>query len=97
MALLCLLQGESQYGLKILELLRSEAGLNIAEGTLYPLLYRLEKQAWIEPEWRLEQAASHPRKYYTLTRKGQTELSTQLRDWNAMTRKLGSFLKRGHQ
>jgi len=96
MALLCLLQGDSQYGLKILELLRGEAGLNIAEGTLYPLLYRLEKQAWIKADWRHEQEASHPRKYYTLTRKGHTELSAQLRDWNAMTRKLGVFLKRGH-
>jgi PadR family transcriptional regulator PadR len=97
MALLALLQPEPQYGLKILDRLRAEAGLNIAEGTLYPLLYRLEKQNWIKPEWRFEEGASHPRKYYTLTKRGQAELAEQLREWNAMTRKLNAFLKRGDQ
>jgi PadR family transcriptional regulator, regulatory protein PadR len=95
LALLSLLKDGAQYGLKILDALRDEAGLDLAEGTLYPLLHRLEKAGLIAAEWRLELAASHPRKYYGLTDAGASELSEQSAAWLDLTTRLNAFLTRG--
>src|SRR5476649_1879800 len=85
LALMSLLQDGAQYGLKILDQLRAEAGLELTEGTLYPLLHRLEKGALIKAEWRHEADASHPRKYYGLTKAGTAELHSQGGEWLGMT------------
>ncbi len=95
LALLSLLAGGAQYGLRILDSLREEAGVDLAEGTLYPLLHRLEKAGLIKAEWRHEADASHPRKYYSLTPVGQADLATQAEVWLDMTDRLNAFLKRG--
>jgi PadR family transcriptional regulator PadR len=95
LALLSVVQEETEYGLKILEALREEAGLEIAEGTLYPLLYRLEKQGSIQSEWHLLDEASHPRKYYAITPQGKAELKAYVDDWQAMTAQFNRFLDRG--
>jgi len=94
LALLSLLGGGAQYGLRILDSLREEAGLDLAEGTLYPLLHRLEKAGLIKSEWRHEADASHPRKYYSLTPHGRSELTLQTAVWHDMERALNSFLER---
>jgi PadR family transcriptional regulator, regulatory protein PadR len=94
LALLSLLSDGPEYGLKILDSLRDSAGLDLAEGTLYPLLYRLEKGGLIKAEWRMVNEASHPRKYYALTPEGAAELKAQISDWLALTRKLNAFLNR---
>ena len=94
LALLSLLRDGPQYGLKILDALRDEAGLDLAEGTLYPLLHRLEKGGLIASEWRHEQGASHPRKYYGLTDAGASELAEQSAAWLDMAARLNAFLKR---
>lgn len=92
LALLHLLDGGAQYGLRILEALRVEAGLDLAEGTLYPLLHRLEKAGFIEAEWRHEAEASHPRKYYRIMPAGQAELQAQREAWLDLTGRLNAFL-----
>lgn len=95
LALMRLLQDGAQYGLRILDALRTEAGLDLSEGTLYPLLHRLEKAGLIKAEWRHEAEASHPRKYYGLTPAGATELKAQTHIWLDLTGQLNAFLQRG--
>ena len=95
LALMSLLADGAEYGLRILDGLRTQAGLDLAEGTLYPLLHRLEKGGWIVAEWRHEIEASHPRKYYRLTSEGAAELAEQSRTWLDMTGRLNAFLQRG--
>lgn len=95
LALLSVVQQTPEYGLRILEVLRDEAGLEIAEGTLYPLLYRLEKRGSIQSEWHVLEDASHPRKYYAITSQGKAELKAHLDDWQAMTVAFNRFLNRG--
>lgn len=94
MALLSLLQERPHYGLEILDRLRADAGVDLAEGTIYPLLHRMEKAGRVKPEWRLEESGARPRKYYALTAEGERDLATQLTEWRRLSSTLGKFLNR---
>ena len=59
---------KEQYGYEIIKNL-SKVGLNIEEGTLYPLLRRLEKEGLLSSQW--ETSGSRPRKYYKTTEYGK--------------------------
>jgi PadR family transcriptional regulator, regulatory protein PadR len=56
------------YGFEMLDFLR-EHGLDIGEGTLYPLLTRLSSEAKLDGEWETPNSggAAHPRKFYRLS------------------------------
>ncbi|WP_260737808.1 PadR family transcriptional regulator [Tunturiibacter lichenicola] len=95
LALMHLLRNGPEYGLQILDRLRTEAGLDIAEGTLYPLLYRLEKTGLVAADWRIQKDISHPRKYYTLTPAGAAELKIQAEQWLSISDRLRTFLTGG--
>jgi PadR family transcriptional regulator PadR len=94
LALLSLLQERAHYGLEILERLRSEAGVDLAEGTIYPMLHRLEKDGRVRSAWRLEQAGARPRKYYALTADGKRDLKAQLTEWRRLAAALSRFFDR---
>ena len=94
LALLSLLQERAHYGLEILQRLRGEAGVDLAEGTIYPMLYRLEKSGRVRSEWRLEESGARPRKYYALTAEGRRDLKMQLGEWRRLESALSRFLDR---
>lgn len=94
LALLSLLDEEACYGLEILERLRSDAGLQLAEGAVYPLLHRLDKSGWTAAEWRLDPQNGRPRKYYAITDAGREELRAQRASWSEMSSRLTRFLER---
>jgi len=66
---------QPHYGYSLRKQL-SEAGLDIDEGTLYPLIRRLADQGLLDSEW--QQAEGRERRYYQLNEDGQ-QLLTQLR------------------
>jgi PadR family transcriptional regulator, regulatory protein PadR len=68
----------ARYGYNLIQRL-AEQGLDIEEGTLYPLLRRLEKQGLLESEW--EVGESRPRKYYRISPLGRDVLNTLRADW----------------
>ncbi len=68
----------ARYGYSLIQQL-TEKGLDIEEGTLYPLLRRLEKQGLLESEWEVGEA--RPRKYYKISPLGQEVLSTLKAEW----------------
>lgn len=68
----------ARYGYSLIQQL-AEQGLDIEEGTLYPLLRRLEKQGLLESEW--EVGESRPRKYYRISPLGREVLTTLSADW----------------
>ena len=68
------------YGLEMLRRLEYCSGLVIAEGTIYPLLGRLERAGLIKAEW-VETGLGHPRKYYTLTPSGAKRTQEMSRLW----------------
>jgi len=94
LALLSLLAERAHYGLEILDRLRSDAGMDVAEGTIYPLLHRMEKAGLALSEWRLESEGARPRKYYALTDVGAAELAGQRTEWRRLSAGLTTFLDR---
>jgi len=73
---------EPQYGYSLKERL-ADAGLEIDQGTLYPLLRRLEKQGLLESEWSV--AGSRPRRYYVLNPAGREVMYTLTGEWRALS------------
>jgi DNA-binding PadR family transcriptional regulator len=77
LAVLSLLDNAS-YGYSLIQRL-AMLGLSIEEGTLYPLLRRLEKQGLLNSEW--DTSESRPRKYYRISSNGQTVLTALRAEW----------------
>jgi PadR family transcriptional regulator, regulatory protein PadR len=69
----------------------SESVLQLGQGTLYPALYRLERQGLIASEWRTTQNNRRAR-YYTLTRAGRKHFSDELAQWRRMSRAVNLVL-----
>jgi PadR family transcriptional regulator PadR len=78
-----------QYGYSLKQRL-SDQGLEIDQGTLYPLLRRLESQGLLDSEWSLE--TSRPRRYYVLNDVGRETLETLKHEWYALTSVLEGLL-----
>ncbi len=72
-----------QYGYSLKKLL-SDAGLAMDEGTLYPLLRRLESQGLLRSRWRVED--SRPRRYYRLSPQGEAMLPALRAEWDGLTK-----------
>ncbi len=72
---------EAKYGYALIEEL-SDRGLVIDQGTLYPLLRRLEEQGLLESEWNVE--GSRPRRYYQISPAGEDLLQLLTDDWLAL-------------
>ena len=89
-----LLDAGEAYGYEIVtKLTRETAGaLEVTDGTLYPVLYRLERAGFVDVRWDTPERGV-PRKYYRLTDDGRIELATLRQDWfafaDAMARLLG--------
>jgi PadR family transcriptional regulator, regulatory protein PadR len=70
----------------------SETEFATQEGTLYPLLSKMRRENLVDYEWK-ESEAGPPRKYYTLTAKGKSQLEELNQYWkqiNATVNQLGS-------
>ena len=72
---------EEQYGYSLLKSL-SDLGLEVDQGTLYPLLRRLEAQKLLESVWKLEE--SRPRRYYVISAEGRKLLPQLKEEWNSI-------------
>jgi PadR family transcriptional regulator PadR len=78
-----------RYGYSLKQRL-GDQGLEIDQGTLYPLLRRLEKQGLLDSEWSLE--TSRPRRYYVLNETGREALETLKGEWAALSAVLERLL-----
>ena len=77
-ALVVLQQKKSSYGFDLLQTFES-SGLDINEGTLYPLLNRMQKNGWLISEWKTPQDNGHPRRFYQLSAEGKNLLASMLK------------------
>ena len=72
---------KEQYGYSLLKNL-SDLGLEVDQGTLYPLLRRLESQGLLASVWKLEEA--RPRRYYVISPEGKKLLPKLKEEWNSI-------------
>jgi DNA-binding PadR family transcriptional regulator len=73
--------GQEQYGYSLIKSL-ADNGLEIDQGTLYPLLRRLEAQGLLQSSWRVE--ADRPRRYYLLSNEGRLLLPRLKEEWTGI-------------
>jgi DNA-binding PadR family transcriptional regulator len=74
---------EKQYGYSLKQSL-SDQGMEINEGTLYPLLRRLEAQGLLASDWQVIDDA-RPRRYYQISTEGKTILANLTREWQELS------------
>jgi transcriptional regulator len=93
MVVLKTLQLEPMHGWGITERVEqwSESVLQLGQGTLYPALYRLERQDFIRSEWRITDNNRRAR-YYSLTARGRRHLTDSLAQWRRMSRAINLVL-----
>ncbi len=91
-----LLNGREAYGYEIVSELtsRTNGSLEVTDGTLYPVLYRLERAGLVAVRWETP-VRGVPRKYYRLTDEGRRELTTLRREWMSFARVMGELLGEG--
>ncbi len=84
--LLSALEDEPAHGYELVETLRekSEGAFDLAEGTVYPSLYRLERRGLVASGWKT--VASRRRRVYRLTKSGRGRLQKERSEWRAFTR-----------
>lgn len=63
---------------------RSSEALVVEEGSLYPALHRMERRGWIDAEWGASDS-NRRAKFYSLTRRGRTELVSLTDNWRRMS------------
>ncbi|MDD4844649.1 MAG: PadR family transcriptional regulator [Anaerotignum sp.] len=84
--LLSLLQEKDCYGYEIIKEIeqRSNSVFQFKEGTLYPVLHRMESQGLIKA-YKATAETGKERKYYQLMAKGKTQLAEEKEQWNEFT------------
>lgn len=95
LAVLAALEAESRYGLELLDALVATGALDITEGTIYPLLNRLQRDGKIGSTWVEMEGASHPRKYYHLTEEGRALVAAMKTEWSRFARGMNSLVEEG--
>lgn len=83
MIILSVFVNGDNYGYEILQKVKklSNGKIKWNEGSIYPVLKKLEAQGMIKSYWRMEEN-ERPRKYYALLEPGKLELQTRKVEWN---------------
>ncbi|MEM0967284.1 MAG: helix-turn-helix transcriptional regulator [Verrucomicrobiota bacterium] len=91
--LMAILEKGPSYGYKIVQELNDLAPhhLKMGEGTVYPVLHRLEERKLIKPEWKAGETGRQ-RKYYSLTTSGERAFAANREEWAALTKVMSSIL-----
>ena len=84
-AVLKLLEDGPKYGYEMVSELaeHAEGVLDMGQSTLYPMLYNMESQGFIQAEWS-EGQTGRQRKYYKLTAAGKKRLADSVKQWRAL-------------
>ncbi len=96
LTILKLLYEGDKYGYSIIKqmALRSKNHIEIKDGTLYPILYRLEDNRFIENYWKTDEGTrSKPRKYYKITIDGRIRYEEMLKDYLEINEGIKRILK----
>lgn len=94
LVVLHLLAAGEAYGYEIVSKLTAETNgiLEVTDGTLYPVLYRLERAGLVLIRWDTPERGV-PRKYYRLTAAGQSELALLTHEWRSFVQAMELLLQ----
>ncbi len=97
MLVLSLICDEPTYGYDLLKQLKTRSGgsLTLKEGTLYPILYRLEDDGLIRASWSQGEGRVAPKKMYEATEAGRAEKDRRYHVWKDFTQTVQLFLEGG--
>lgn len=86
------------YGYELLTKLkvRSNELFTLKEGTLYPILYRLEDDEMIQSSWSQGEGRAAPKKMYTVTEKGRQERLRRFGVWSTFSKTVNGFYRGGN-
>jgi len=93
---LSILASGDSYGYAIIKRVKELSGgsLEWTEGMLYPVLHRLDEQAWVESYWDGEEGGRR-RKYYRVTGAGREGLASLVDQWKAVDAALTASFEEG--
>jgi transcriptional regulator len=80
------------HGIKVAIRASSDEALQIDHGSLYPALHRLERQGWIDADWKMSDNNQRA-KYYRLTAAGRKQLAAEQSRWNRIVDVIARVMK----
>ncbi|MBB6453813.1 PadR family transcriptional regulator PadR [Salirhabdus euzebyi] len=90
LCVLVLISSRDQYGYELAQNISKR--INVAEGSLYPLLRRLTKEDYCTT-YLAESTEGPSRKYYTLTNKGEEYMNELIRDWKEFSKGVSELIE----
>ena len=90
--ILSLVEDQPRHGYDIGQMIEQRSGgtVKFSVGSLYPLLYRLEKRRWIQGKW-VEKSGLRRRRYYRITPEGKKVLKAQRNTWREFVEAINSI------
>jgi PadR family transcriptional regulator, regulatory protein PadR len=92
LCVLILISKKDQYGYELAQNISSK--IEVAEGTLYPLLRRLTKEEYLTT-YLAESTEGPPRKYYSITEKGNDYMNLLVDEWQQFSFAVNLFIEEG--
>ncbi|OHX12900.1 PadR family transcriptional regulator [Chromobacterium sphagni] len=90
MCVLAVLAQADSYAYELVSKLSQ--GMEISEGTIYPLMRRLQNESWVST-YLVESSSGPSRKYYKLTEAGRLELATMRQEWQEFVAEVENVLR----
>ena len=89
---LSVIENKNMYGYQMIKELKkkSENVFEFQEGTLYPILHKLEEKRWISSYW--DEVTGKKRKYYAITTEGKKQLDAKKEEWKTFTTKVNQVI-----
>lgn len=81
---------QAYYGYDLINEVKKKTEIEIAEGTLYPLMNRLKEEKLVESKW-VEQSSGIPRKYYNITNSGLSTVKEMANYWNNLNKVINAL------
>ncbi|MDM5333283.1 PadR family transcriptional regulator [Ureibacillus composti] len=90
---LAIIEKQEVYGYELSKKLQQEGLRDVSEGTIYPVLLRLQKNKWIVGKMRPSESGPN-RKYYSLTDEGVKALNEIRNEWELLSKPISHILRR---
>lgn len=92
LAVLSILDGRPMSGIGLLDHVKIYSEIGLSDGTLYPLLKRLERDGRVAGAWQLPETGGRPTKTYTISKDGKDALEAMRDTWTGFRKNLSDIV-----